>query len=82
MDNMCIYSVRPTNEIQMELDKQTKARVDGNTAIISVTAKKQVTDVELQIDTKTALTKARINSDVQIIQAKAGADCEIIKTEG
>jgi hypothetical protein len=40
MDNMCIYSVRPTNEIQMELDKQTKARVDGNTAIISVTAKK------------------------------------------
>jgi hypothetical protein len=29
------------------LDKQTKAKVDGNTAIISVTAKKEVTEVEL-----------------------------------
>jgi hypothetical protein len=36
LENICIYSVTPTPEIQRELDTQTKARVDANTALINI----------------------------------------------
>ena len=34
IENICIYSVQPSVEIQRELDRQTKAKVDANTGII------------------------------------------------
>lgn len=36
MKTICIYSVRPAPDIQTEIDKQTKAKVDARTAIIKM----------------------------------------------
>lgn len=41
LENICIFKVTPSNDIQRELDKQTKARVDANTAMINVLSRRE-----------------------------------------
>ena len=45
VQNLCIYSVTPSVDIQKELDRQTKARVDANTALIEANALRNKSEI-------------------------------------
>ena len=64
LENICIFKVTPSNDIQLELDKQTKARVDANTALINVMSRKESGLVEYEIQRDMAIEMAKANAQV------------------
>ena len=74
LSNICIFSVIPTLDIQLELDKQTKAKVDANTAMIQVMARQQAQIVEQQIEQQRAQQHAQNDAYITKLQTQSQAD--------
>jgi hypothetical protein len=56
-------------DIQKELDKQTKARVDANTALINVLSAKEKGIVEYEISRDMAIEEAKADAKVTSLDA-------------
>ncbi len=79
MSNICIFSVMPTRDIQQELDKQTKARVDMNTAMIQVQTRQQANVIEQQIEQQRSMQQASNETNILKMRAQAEADAQITR---
>ncbi|KRX05080.1 hypothetical protein PPERSA_06714 [Pseudocohnilembus persalinus] len=82
LENICVYSVSPTKQIQQELDRQTKARVDANTEIIYAMSRKEVTDIEQEVTNLVSEQKATTNQKVEQIRAESAAYSETTRANG
>ncbi len=78
LENICIFKVTPSRDIQIELDRQTKARVDANTALINVLSKREAGVVEYEIKKTMAVEKARADAKVTNLNAEAEAEVTIL----
>ncbi len=71
----------PSKDIQQELDKQTKAKVDGNTAIIQALANQKSNLIDVQIAQQRAMQTAQYQNDILKMNTQAQADAQITKAE-
>lgn len=82
LENICIFKVTPSKDIQKELDKQTKARVDANTALINVLSKKEAGLVEYQIKSEMMIERSKAKAQVTHMNANARSNQWIINANG
>jgi len=79
----------PTQDVQKQLDRQVKARIDQNTEIVEAETKKRVAKEVVEADRLTQLGKAtnardaaNIERETKIILANASSESEQILAEG
>ena len=82
VENLCIYCVKPSPEIQRELDRQTKAKVDANTALIEVNSLKKKIEIETKTMNQKKLLEAEAMAQTIKIKADTQAETQILKAEG
>lgn len=82
VENLCIYCVKPSPEIQRELDRQTKAKVDANTAIIEVNSMKKKIEIETKTQNQKKLLESEAVAKTIKIQADTQASTQKTKAEG
>lgn len=64
LKSVCIYQVRPAHDIQVEIDKQTKAKVDARTEIIKMQNTQQISMIEIDTKNQVAIKEAEIKAQV------------------
>ena len=74
IQNICIYSVTPTKQIQDHLDRQTQARVQANTALIDAKAQNDVVKYTVAAFRDKELGEAEARRQALEIQAKGEAE--------
>jgi len=79
----------PTPDVQKQLDRQVKARIDQNTEIVEAETKKRVAREMVEADRLTQLgtatnsrDAANIDRETKIILANAKAESDLIRAEG
>ncbi len=64
----------PSREIQRELDRQTKARVDANTSLIEATSDRRKIEIETQILAQKKLEESRAIAQSMRIRAEGESE--------
>jgi len=84
-----INDAKPTPDVQKQLDRQVKARIDQNTELVEAETKKRVAKEVVEADRLNQLgtatngrDAATIEKERAIILATAAADAELIRAEG
>jgi len=89
ISKLTINDAIPSQDVQKQLDRQVKARIDQNTELVEAETKKRVAKEIVEADRLTQLGKAtnsrdaaNIERETKIILANAAADAEQIIAEG
>jgi len=89
ISKLTINDAIPTQDVQKQLDRQVKARIDQNTELVEAETRKRVAKEIVEADRLTALGKAtnsrdaaNIERETKIILANAAAEAEQIRAEG